>query len=222
MTKTSYAGLAGRMVLITGGASGIGAAFVRAFANQQARVAFLDIDAAAGEALAREVALRPALRHCSWRATCSTSTPCAMRWRRSGHARRCRGASQQRRQRPAPGIVRGDARTIRLDDRCQPQARLLRGASGGSADAGTPRRFDHQHVVHRMDARRTGAAGLCGGEGGDRRLHQFAGPAGWARPHTRQRHRARHGDHGAPAPAMVPRTSRRSTSFVHVRPFPMQ
>jgi NAD(P)-dependent dehydrogenase (short-subunit alcohol dehydrogenase family) len=56
MTQTSYAGLAGRVVLITGGASGIGAAFVRAFANQQARVAFLDIDAAAGEALAREVA----------------------------------------------------------------------------------------------------------------------------------------------------------------------
>jgi NAD(P)-dependent dehydrogenase (short-subunit alcohol dehydrogenase family) len=56
MTQTSYAGLAGRVVLITGGASGIGAAFVRAFANQQARVAFLDIDAAAGEALVREVA----------------------------------------------------------------------------------------------------------------------------------------------------------------------
>ncbi|MBR1277019.1 SDR family NAD(P)-dependent oxidoreductase [Bradyrhizobium sp. AUGA SZCCT0283] len=56
MTQTSYAGLAGRVVLITGGASGIGAAFVRAFASQQARVAFLDIDAAAGEALVREVA----------------------------------------------------------------------------------------------------------------------------------------------------------------------
>ena len=56
MTETSYAGLAGRVVLITGGASGIGAAFVRAFAAQKSRVAFLDIDAAAGEALAREVA----------------------------------------------------------------------------------------------------------------------------------------------------------------------
>ena len=56
MTDTSYAGLADRVVLITGGASGIGAAFVRAFASQQARVAFLDIDAAAGEALVREVA----------------------------------------------------------------------------------------------------------------------------------------------------------------------
>jgi NAD(P)-dependent dehydrogenase (short-subunit alcohol dehydrogenase family) len=55
MTHTSYAGLADRVVLITGGASGIGAAFVRAFAAQKARVAFLDIDAGAGEALAREV-----------------------------------------------------------------------------------------------------------------------------------------------------------------------
>src|SRR5258708_17616728 len=56
MTHTSYGGLAGRVVLITGGASGIGAAFVRAFAVQQAKVAFLDIDAEAGQALVREVA----------------------------------------------------------------------------------------------------------------------------------------------------------------------
>jgi len=56
MTHTSYAGLADRTVLITGGASGIGAAFVRAFAAQGARVAFLDIDADAGEALVRELA----------------------------------------------------------------------------------------------------------------------------------------------------------------------
>ncbi|MCP3389434.1 SDR family oxidoreductase [Bradyrhizobium sp. CCGB12] len=56
MTKTSYAGLADRVVLITGGASGIGAAFVRAFAAQGARVAFLDVDTNAGETLAKEVA----------------------------------------------------------------------------------------------------------------------------------------------------------------------
>jgi NAD(P)-dependent dehydrogenase (short-subunit alcohol dehydrogenase family) len=56
MTETSYSSLSGRVVLITGGASGIGAAFVRAFAGQKARVAFLDIDADAGEALVREVA----------------------------------------------------------------------------------------------------------------------------------------------------------------------
>ncbi|WBL75439.1 SDR family oxidoreductase [Bradyrhizobium xenonodulans] len=56
MTQTTYSSLTGRVVLITGGASGIGAAFVRAFAAQGARVAFLDIDAQAGEALAREAA----------------------------------------------------------------------------------------------------------------------------------------------------------------------
>ena len=55
MTQTSYAGLAGRVVLITGGASGIGAAFVRAFAAQNARIAFLDLDTEAGEELVREV-----------------------------------------------------------------------------------------------------------------------------------------------------------------------
>ncbi|KGT75054.1 3-oxoacyl-ACP reductase [Bradyrhizobium japonicum] len=56
MTRTIYPSLAARVVLITGGASGIGAALVRAFATQGARVAFLDIDASAGEALVRDIA----------------------------------------------------------------------------------------------------------------------------------------------------------------------
>ncbi|KRP85412.1 3-oxoacyl-ACP reductase [Bradyrhizobium yuanmingense] len=56
MTKTTYSSLAGSVVLITGGASGIGAAFVRAFAGQGAQVAFFDIDKDAGEALVREIA----------------------------------------------------------------------------------------------------------------------------------------------------------------------
>ncbi len=51
-----YASLQGRGVVITGGASGIGAEMVRAFASQGARVAFLDIDHDAGTALAAEVA----------------------------------------------------------------------------------------------------------------------------------------------------------------------
>ncbi|MDE2199177.1 MAG: SDR family oxidoreductase [Rhodospirillales bacterium] len=51
----TYRSLAGSRVLITGGASGIGADMVRAFAAQGARVAFLDIDEAAGTALARDI-----------------------------------------------------------------------------------------------------------------------------------------------------------------------
>lgn len=47
-----YPSLEGRTVLVTGGASGIGAQIVRRFAEQRARVAFLDFDAAAGEATA--------------------------------------------------------------------------------------------------------------------------------------------------------------------------
>lgn len=51
----SYPSLAGRVVLVTGGASGIGAEIVRAFAGQQAKVAFLDIDETAANALTTEL-----------------------------------------------------------------------------------------------------------------------------------------------------------------------
>lgn len=48
---TRYADLAGKRVLISGGAVGIGAALVRAFLAQQAYVAFIDIDDEAARAL---------------------------------------------------------------------------------------------------------------------------------------------------------------------------
>jgi D-xylose 1-dehydrogenase len=47
----TYPSLIDRSVLITGGATGIGAAFVTHFAEQGARVAFLDIDTAGAAAL---------------------------------------------------------------------------------------------------------------------------------------------------------------------------
>jgi D-xylose 1-dehydrogenase len=46
-----YPSLAQRVVFISGGATGIGEAFVRAFADQGAKVSFVDLDATAGEAL---------------------------------------------------------------------------------------------------------------------------------------------------------------------------
>lgn len=46
-----YPSLAGKGVFITGGASGIGAVLVRRFAEQGARVAFIDLDDPAAEAL---------------------------------------------------------------------------------------------------------------------------------------------------------------------------
>ena len=52
---TEYSDLEGKVVLITGGANGIGAALVRAFHGQGAVVCFCDVDVAAGKALAEEL-----------------------------------------------------------------------------------------------------------------------------------------------------------------------
>ena len=58
MTESAFAtypSLAGRTVLVTGGASGIGEAIVRAFAGQRAKVGFVDILEKEGAALASEL-----------------------------------------------------------------------------------------------------------------------------------------------------------------------
>ena len=59
MTRfASYPSLEGRVVLVTGGGSGIGASIVEHLCAQRARVAFVDIDRAASEALAAAIARR--------------------------------------------------------------------------------------------------------------------------------------------------------------------
>ena len=51
---TRYHSLQGKVVLVTGGASGIGADLVHAFRQQESRVHFVDIDAQAGAVVAQE------------------------------------------------------------------------------------------------------------------------------------------------------------------------
>jgi D-xylose 1-dehydrogenase len=55
-TSALYPSLRDRVVLITGGATGIGSCLVEQFAQQGAKVGFIDIDAAAGLALAEKLA----------------------------------------------------------------------------------------------------------------------------------------------------------------------
>jgi NAD(P)-dependent dehydrogenase (short-subunit alcohol dehydrogenase family) len=55
----SYPSLRDRVVLVTGGGSGIGAAIVRHFHAQGSRVAFVDVDRAASEALCAALAAGP-------------------------------------------------------------------------------------------------------------------------------------------------------------------
>nr|WP_277967964.1 SDR family oxidoreductase [Sphingomonas echinoides] len=54
--RAQYPSLAGKRILITGGATGIGAGLVEAFAAQKAKIAFVDIDATAGAAVAERFA----------------------------------------------------------------------------------------------------------------------------------------------------------------------
>jgi NAD(P)-dependent dehydrogenase (short-subunit alcohol dehydrogenase family) len=63
----TYPSLQGRAVLVSGGATGIGAAFVGHFARQGAKVAFLDVDEAGAAALLdalRDVPHAPAFLRC--------------------------------------------------------------------------------------------------------------------------------------------------------------
>lgn len=55
MSGASYPSLQGRLVIVTGGASGIGAELVKAFHQQGCRVAFLDIDRNAAVKLQEEL-----------------------------------------------------------------------------------------------------------------------------------------------------------------------
>jgi len=58
-----YPSLQDRTVLITGGATGIGAAFVSRFAQQGAKVAFFDIDAASADTLIMSLKDTAGIRH---------------------------------------------------------------------------------------------------------------------------------------------------------------
>jgi NAD(P)-dependent dehydrogenase (short-subunit alcohol dehydrogenase family) len=77
MTFTEYKSLADRVVIMTGGASGIGEIQVRAFAANGARVAFLDLQQDTGAALAAE--LKGSARHAPLFIPCDLTDIAALR-----------------------------------------------------------------------------------------------------------------------------------------------
>lgn len=62
--RATYPSLAGKRVLITGGATGIGAGLVEAFAAQGSHVAFVDVAEEAGQALAARLGAQTHFRRC--------------------------------------------------------------------------------------------------------------------------------------------------------------
>lgn len=62
--RASYPSLSGKRVLITGGATGIGAGLVEAFVAQGSHVAFVDVAEEAGQALAERLGARVHFQRC--------------------------------------------------------------------------------------------------------------------------------------------------------------
>ena len=145
-----YPDLAGRTVFVSGGGSGIGAAFVRAFAGQGCNVAFVDIAEAPSRALATELGSSVAYWPCDVRdigALKSAIADAAQGLRSDPRTRQQRGA------RRSAQVRRRDSRILGREPGRQPAASILRRAGGGAADAGRGRRLDHQSRLGVVDAR---------------------------------------------------------------------
>ena len=151
MSFARYPSLLDRVVFITGGGSGIGAAMVEAFAAQKANVAFVDIAVEPSKDLVGEdrrlragAVVSPLRLHRHRRARGGDGGGSAT----AGADRR---PHQQRRQRSAPGRGRDERRGLGQGDGAQPQASVLRRPDRAPLDARTRRRRDRQFFLDRLD-----------------------------------------------------------------------
>ena len=167
----TYHSLRDARVIVTGGAGGIGADIVRAFAAQGSQVGFVDLDVAAGTALA-------AATPNTFFEACDVRDVAALA-RRAGRAAAAPGrrgrAGQQRRQRPAPRHRRGHAGVLRRAHRAEPAAALLRHPGGAAVDARARRRRHRQHRLGQLAHEDAAAVGVRHRQVGDDRADTRAG-----------------------------------------------
>ena len=153
MSFARYPSLIDRVVFITGGGSGIGAAMVEAFAAQKANVAFVDIAVEASKDLVAKIGAShppPLFLHCDL--TDIAALEAAMeevRQRLGPIGVLINNAANDQRQ-DADEVER---RGLGQDDGGQSQAPVLRRADRAPVDAGARRRRDRQFFFDRLDDR---------------------------------------------------------------------
>jgi NAD(P)-dependent dehydrogenase (short-subunit alcohol dehydrogenase family) len=79
----------GKVIVVTGGASGIGAGTARRFVQEGARVVVADLQVDAGERLASELGDVARFVEPTSRAKTTSRPPSTLRWRRSGASTAC-------------------------------------------------------------------------------------------------------------------------------------
>ena len=187
--------LAGKVAIVTGGASGIGRAMVERFAAEGARVVIADIDADDRRGPRR----RRWRRRAAFQQTDVTDADQvqALVDFDGRTLRRAARDGEQRRRRQRHGPV-PPRRPHRLRPRGGHQrARRAAGlAAGRPSHEGQRRRLDHQHVVHRRARRRRRPHHLPGREGGGHPRQSVDRPRRGAVRHPGELPRARPDPHG--------------------------
>ena len=177
MSSAIYPSLKDKRVVVTGGASGIGASIVSAFAAQGARVMFLDIleeEAARtgrGPQKLRVPAVFPTLR--SARSRCGGT---GLRQDRTGR----RSGEQCRQRRPAQP-ERCDACLLGRTHRRQSAPHSVLHASRRAGHEGPAIRCDHQFRIDLLAPGIAGSGGLRDGQGRHRRHEPRARARAWSR-----------------------------------------
>ncbi|EYD77232.1 Putative short-chain dehydrogenase/reductase, FabG-like protein [Rubellimicrobium mesophilum DSM 19309] len=192
-SKAVYPSLEGRAALVTGGASGIGAAITRGLVRNKARVAVLDIDRAAGEALARETGAL--FLPCDLTDIPALKAAVAQVESRLGPIRALvnNAANDQRHK---LGEVTEDDWDLSQNVNVRHQFFATQAVVPGMRDAGG--RCGRQPVLGRLDVRLARHDPLHDRQGGHRRHDPLHGCGARPHGHPRQRRRPRRRDDGAP------------------------